>query len=244
MMESQNLKTGDVGDRVLQWQQFLVNQSLLKNADGIFGDRTRDATIEFQRTHGLKLDGIVGEETLKIAISVGYVIKQNMIRPLLYIEKQSMYGPLICVASPSLGNPEGVKISNNWKGVKKIHIPQLMGMAGAPKSCDIIFHSKGIDNLVKLWKQWEIRGLLHLVLSWDGSWSPRFIRGSTNVLSSHAFGIAFDINAKWNPIGVSPPASGVIGSVVDLVPTANEFGFFWGGNFSRRDGMHFELGSI
>ncbi|MGH8628263.1 MAG: M15 family metallopeptidase [Gammaproteobacteria bacterium] len=29
-----------------------------------------------------------------------------------------------------------------------------------------------------------------------------------------------------------------------MVPIANAFGFFWGGHFSRRDGMHFEVARV
>jgi hypothetical protein len=38
--------------------------------------------------------------------------------------------------------------------------------------------------------------------------------------------------------------TGQKGSVRELVPIANECGFFWGGFFTRQDGMHFEIGKI
>jgi hypothetical protein len=28
------------------------------------------------------------------------------------------------------------------------------------------------------------------------------------------------------------------------VPVAHKFGFYWGGHFSRRDGMHFEIAKV
>lgn len=35
------------------------------------------------------------------------------------------------------------------------------------------------------------------------------------------------------------------GSLRELVPIANEHGFFWGGHFKRRpDGMHFEVAKL
>jgi hypothetical protein len=71
---------------------------------------------------------------------------------------------------------------------------------------------------------------------------PRFIRGSHSVLSNHAYGTAFDINAPWNALGVRPALVGKPGSVRELVPLAAEHGFAWGGHFrTRPDGMHFEL---
>ena len=35
------------------------------NLDGIFGDKTKDALIRFQRTKGIKADGIAGPETFR-----------------------------------------------------------------------------------------------------------------------------------------------------------------------------------
>ena len=62
------------------------------------------------------------------------------------------------------------------------------------------------------------------------------------MLSNHAFGTAFDINVPFNPLGARPALIGKQGSVRELVPIANEHGFFWGGHFGKRpDGMHFEV---
>jgi hypothetical protein len=32
--------------------------------------------------------------------------------------------------------------------------------------------------------------------------------------------------------------------VRELVEIANEWGFYWGGHFTRKDGMHFEIAKI
>ena len=63
-------------------------------------------------------------------------------------------------------------------------------------------------------------------------------------LSNHAWGTAFDINAALNPRGTVPVFRGQPGSVRELVPRANDLGFYWGGHFSRRDGMHFEVARV
>jgi hypothetical protein len=63
-------------------------------------------------------------------------------------------------------------------------------------------------------------------------------------LSNHAFGSAFDINAGQNGLGRIPAAVGAYGSVRELVPIAHRFGFYWGGHFSRADGMHFEVAKL
>ena len=108
------------------------------------------------------------------------------------------------------------------------------------------FHKKAKDQLVKLWNDWETAGLIHLVKTWNGSYDPRFRRGSSTILSNHAFGSAFDINSKWNELGEIPALVGERGCVRQLVKIANDNGFYWGGHFPNEflDGMHFEVAVI
>lgn len=54
------IKKGDRGLRVMAVQEMLE----VKPADGIFGPKTEAAVKKFQREHGLKADGIVGDITL------------------------------------------------------------------------------------------------------------------------------------------------------------------------------------
>ena len=70
------------------------------------------------------------------------------------------------------------------------------------------------------------------------------MRGSRTTLSNYAWGTAFDINVPWNARGTVPALCGEKGSVRELVAIANEHGFYWGGHFSRRDGMHFEVARV
>jgi hypothetical protein len=70
------------------------------------------------------------------------------------------------------------------------------------------------------------------------------VRGSTTTLSNHAYGTAFDINAAWNGLGREPAPLGAKGSVLELLPLAEAHGFAWGGLFSRRDAMHFEVARV
>lgn len=58
------LRKGMRGQDVRRWQRFLIAQGLLAGrADGIFGNLTHGATVEFQRKHGLLQDGVVGRQT-------------------------------------------------------------------------------------------------------------------------------------------------------------------------------------
>ncbi len=123
-----------------------------------------------------------------------------------------------------------------------VPILQLRTALGAGAPSGMRFHRLAAEQLKGLWEAWEQSNLLDRVLTYDGSFVPRFIRGSRTVLSNHAFGSAFDINADLNPLGQRPKLVGQRGSVRELVPLANQWGFYWGGHFgSRPDGMHFEI---
>jgi len=65
------LKQGMKGTEVAHWQSFLKSQGFTITVDGDFGKVTVAITKEFQKEHGLKADGIVGNATLKFADELG-----------------------------------------------------------------------------------------------------------------------------------------------------------------------------
>lgn len=87
--------------------------------------------------------------------------------------------------------------------------------------------------------------------TFDGCFNPRPIRGyekqfkkyldsqqfdkAVKYVSMHSWGIAIDFNAAWNQLGKIPTLS------QKFVSAFTNAGFTWGGNFKRKDGMHFEL---
>ena len=252
------LRVGSTGEIVEQWQFFLRGVNLyFGETNGSFDEATKRATEEFQRLHGLKDDGIAGNKTLGVAMSLGFhVVADNPalpdtldpppkpdFPPLGLAGRQAAFGKYPYVSAPVPGNPEAIKITSNWvaENIVTVTIPQLMGVSGAPANGHAQFHRLVAPRVVALFQAWDDAGLKGLILSYAGSFVPRFIRGSLSVLSQHAFGSAFDINAQWNGFGATPAAVGAKGSVRLLVPIANELGFYWGGHFARRDGMHFEI---
>jgi N-acetylmuramoyl-L-alanine amidase len=55
---------GSKGDAVRQVQQKLIQYGYLSGtADGVFGQKTYDAVVWFQRKNGLAVDGVVGQKT-------------------------------------------------------------------------------------------------------------------------------------------------------------------------------------
>jgi hypothetical protein len=141
-------------------------------------------------------------------------------------------------------NGDNIRILGNWvqENIVTVAIPQLASVKGAAGG-NIQFHRLAAEQLRAIWAAWEAAGLLHLVLSWSGSFVPRFMR-SGKQLSTHAFGCAFDINVPWNGYYKVPALVGDQGSLRELVPIANQHGFYWGGHFQYgrglSDGMHFE----
>ena len=254
------LQRGATGYFVTQWQVFLRGQGYPLNSSETFDDDTVEATRQFQTKHGLEPDGIVGNRTLGKAMSLGLEIVEfaetqagypprPSFRPLVNnAERQQVFGPLAFVPAPTRDNPERIRITNRWdaSNIVDVVVPQLRGKEGANARGVVQFHRKVAEQLSALWKAFEDRGLLDLVLTYSGAYDPRFVRGKAadQVLSNHAFGTAFDINYTWNKLGAEPATEGARGSVYKLVPVAHEFGFYWGGHFTRRDGMHFEVAKI
>lgn len=253
------IKINSTGPLVKAWQFFLVGQNFYKDeVDGKFGPLTQQASIDFQKTHALQPDGVVGNKTFGIAMQLGFEGVEDIrkdkagtgwppkpsFNPLVNnAARQRLFGTFTYVHAPQPDNFEHIRVTNNWakENIVPVTIPQIKQLTGGDK---MEFHKLAASQLAKLWKDWQDEGLLYLVLSFNGSYVPRFIRGSTSVLSNHAFGTAFDINVAWNKLGAIPTLAGQRGSVRELVPIANENGFYWGGHFSRLDGMHFEVAKI
>ena len=78
------------------------------------------------------------------------------------------------------------------------------------------------------------RGLEDELKTWDGCFNVRRKRGCKS-WSLHSWAIAIDINAAWNGLDKIPQMS------KELVQCFTDAGFDWGGNWKRKDGMHFQL---
>jgi D-alanyl-D-alanine carboxypeptidase/Putative peptidoglycan binding domain len=255
------IKINSTGPLVSAWQFFLTGQGFYKGeVNGKFDSDTKQASIDFQNRSNLQPDGIVGNKTFGVAMQLGFQGVEDDRKdksgagfppapdflPLTSTAaRQKIFGVFTFVPEPTPSNPENIRITNNWvkENIVSVKIPQLKSFSGRDS---MQFHKLAADQLSKLWKDWEKAGLLHQVLSFDGSFVSRFVRGlaAKGVLSNHAFGSAFDINFLFNKLGAIPALVGQKGSVRELVPIANENGFYWGGHFSRLDGMHFEIAKI
>ncbi len=257
------LREGMKGPDVKEWQNFLIGQGFDPGlADGKFGSRTREATIAFQSRFGMAADGIVGNATWGQSMVLGLPVLDDPptgddtgpdfpakpdFGPLTSTaERQSLFGKFRFEHEPVPGNRENIRILGDWEAqnIVRVQLPQLVGIAGAGSTGGVRFHRLAVGQLVSLWKAWEDAGLLPRLSTWGGAFVPRFVRGSVTSLSNHAFGTAFDVNMAFNPLGARPPLVTRPGSVRELVPIAHRHGFFWGGHFTRLDGMHFEVARL
>lgn len=255
------LRWGSKGEDVERWQYFLRSAGLYFGAvDGHFGDATRAATENFQRRHGLRDDAIVGNRTFGEAMRVGFSLVDDdpaavdsldwppppPFSPLSAAGRMAAFGEYPYRSEPTADNPEAIRILSDWvrENIVMITIPELAGVPGAPSSGRVQLHRRVAPRVAELFGRWAEAGLAKSILGFGGSFVPRFIRGSRTTLSQHAHGSAFDINVPWNALGARPARSGDRGSVRELVPIANELGFYWGGHFARRDGMHFEVAQV
>lgn len=243
------IKPDAEGLEVKHWQAFLKKQDFtLDEPSGIFDEATRLATAAFQAAYNLDTDGKVGNDTVKVAETLGFVDifapsfpNPPEFRPLLRIaEKAAIFGRFDFVHRPLSDNKENIEILGSWEddNIVTIDIPQLIRIKG---DANARFHKAVAEKAQKLFADWDNAGFADKILTWDGSFVPRFIRGSTTVLSQHAFGSAFDINVEWNGLNAMPALIGQKGCVREMIQIAHENGFFWGGHFTRLDGMHFEL---
>jgi hypothetical protein len=234
------------------FQFFLIGQGFYTGkADGDYGDLTRKAVRGFQSKYGLVVDGIVGRKTLQKALELGFMRDTFPLKPEFKplsttADKQRIFGRFSYEASNDLEDRDSVRIKGTWvdDNIERVFIPQLKGVPMFDGLvCDGFTrcHKLVKNQMINLFAEWEKAGLIHLVKTWQGCFHPRFVRGRYGVLSNHSWGSAFDINYEWNRLGVTPAFVGQEGSVRLLVEIANRHGFYWGGHFDRKDGMHFEF---
>lgn len=270
-MTLKTIRVGARGPAVKQWQLFLRGLDLyLATVDGIFGPKLDAATKAFQarEPNALSADGVVGAASYGKAMMLGFGgVKGDDAqandprgpewppvpvgaKSLTSTERAALLGKFRFIAAGSDSNPEGIKILDGWESqnLMSVDVPQLVGVSGAPKSGHVTFHKKGAAQLQKMFADWEQAGLIDRVLTWNGSYNPRFVRGSKSILSNHAWSSAIDLNSQWNGLGTRGALVGEKGCVRELVDIAYQNGFFWAGwwgySGGRSDPMHLELCKI
>jgi D-alanyl-D-alanine carboxypeptidase/Putative peptidoglycan binding domain len=275
----------NVPAEVQRWQYFLRKSGYAQagKIDADFGTNTETATKFFQVNCGITPTGKVDLRTIERAATFGYVVVDDD----YYATRQGDYPkPPTALTSPNsatrnrdfscfkfLQRPlanrpdaEAMVIQGSCDGaipdwteanIVRVEVPQLTFAIGYTGSIRV--HRNAAEAIQALFANWEREGLLHLILSYEGCFVPRYkrkhappglgghtVKKSSDVgsLSNHSFGSAFDINYTDNQLGTEPAACGMRGSVRELVDAATAAGIYWGGFFSNKDGMHFEISEL
>lgn len=136
------------------------------------------------------------------------------------------------------GNPQTVATKNNWIAIWDI--PKHLRLKNMPPQ--ILCNTDLIIPLSRALYNLRTRGFERELQTFDGCYNVRPIRGYENARpvrwSMHSWGIAVDFNAATNRLGQKPTLS------AGFVKCFTDSGFRWGGTFTRKDGMHFELETV
>lgn len=90
--------------------------------------------------------------------------------------------------------------------------------------------------LIAAWAEVVRQGLAGRVRSYDGLWVPRHqLYDPSAPLSIHSWGLAVDLEARWNAYGAKPTLN------AKVVEIFERHGFVWGGRWAVPDGMHFQF---
>lgn len=114
-------------------------------------------------------------------------------------------------------------------------VPSELEIGVIPKK---IYCNKDIvDPLMAAFINLINRNKVEELKTFDGCFNIRKKRG-LNSMSLHSWGIAIDVNAAWNGLHKEPVLS------AEFVKCFTDAGFDWGGTWTRKDGMHFQLKTI
>ena len=128
-----------------------------------------------------------------------------------------------------IGPPELEKEMVVWM------IPTEVRFSALPKK--IYCNKRMVPALSKAFQNIKTRGLEDQVKTWDGCFNIRKKKSGSSA-SLHSWGLAIDINAAWN--GYNKPVT----MSKALAQCFKDAGFDWGGDWTTKDGMHFQLGSL
>ncbi len=218
-------KIGTRGEDVKTIQQTLKTLGFpIGKVDGIFGNNTKESVVAFQVKSKLNADGVVGPVTWEKLFPNTNPHIPELVVPRSRDELYKLFGDPLD--------------SGYWKAYG--------GFCETPPELNHVFtyqkdekHGFWCNKLLIPLFQNVYRAIIHAELSdklysFDGCYNLRYTRGAKK-LSMHSWGIAIDHNAKTNPLG----ADGDMNS--EIVEIFESEGFYWGGNFKRKDPMHFEF---
>ncbi len=199
--------------------------------DGDIGPKTVRAIAAWQAAHGLEADGYAGPMTLTAMF--GEDIRAD--RPTEGDQKgrEDDDGE---AADGGVARPDGLAAIKKTFGKPGTNISTFAMRAGADgKMINVPAHKKVGPIFQAVFEDIHKDGQSGHIHSYDGCYVYRTKRKNSKSYSTHAWGIAMDVNASSNPMkkNVKPSDSQKV-----LAPYFEKHGFYWGANFS--DPMHFQ----
>lgn len=125
----------------------------------------------------------------------------------------------------------GSSKAHSWMEIWQVPVQMRVGAIPPRIYCNREFQ----PVLESAFAEIAIQRLGHLIETYDGCFCERPMRGKLLTPSLHSFAIAIDLNAAKNRLGQPPTMDR---RLVEIFEAA---GAEWGGRWSRRDGMHFQL---
>ncbi len=224
------LKRGNRGDKVLELQLRLVELGHMSKSDqaggpGIFGPKTEAAVRSWESSQYVQ--GIIDDDDWRELfppaprngalddIDSDLPTRDDLVR---------LYGT-------------GESIAADWKAWwQKWGAPAEIGdeFRHLVKRGSIWVNRDIVADVVAIFRQIAEDGLADKLETFDGCFNPRMIRGSKSTWSTHTWAVALDFNAATNGLGVEPQIDH------GIVRIFKSHGWVWGGDFRRKDGMHFQ----
>jgi hypothetical protein len=170
---------------------------------------------------------------------------------ILDIADEFYAGQVVTYPHPIIGDmrlkrwPDGrIEFLDDWieRNIVAVDVPELREIAD-PHTEEVRFNKNAAELFKAAFRDIKASGLLNRVLTFDYAFVDPTgkmiltLRRSSGP-SPHSVGIAFDINNEYNPVGQTPAALGAKGSVRELVPIFERYGFVWD---EDGNGAHFEL---
>lgn len=198
--------------------------------DGDIGPKTVAAIAAWQGTHELTVDGIAGADTLTAMFG-------QDIRPNTPAQQPGGKDEAADTEMP-FQRPNGLTQLQGVFGKPGTSIGSFAMRAGAGgKQINVPCHKKVGPTLQKVFDDIWAAGLSSHIHSYDGCYVYRTKRKNSKSWSTHAWGIAIDINASSNPM-TSKAKMKVSDSQKVIAPFFQKHGFYWGEAFG--DPMHFQ----
>jgi hypothetical protein len=156
----------------------------------------------------------------------------------LYLEREKDDEPLIATPPVPKGRSEIEEIfgqaANPMASVGKVTLPEPLKLGWSDERVSSFrCHAKLADVFTIVFRRIHEAGLWPELRTFDGCYNNRKI-GGTQKPSTHAWGIAVDLNAATNRQGKK---GDMHPGIVEIFEQA---GFTWGGRWTNTDPMHFE----